>query len=205
MRTKGKIVSWNDEKGYGFIFPLAGGDQTFVHIKAFANRSRRPVVGDVITYSVSTDGRGRPFAEEATIAGTTKTAKQKSSSGLLYRVLALGFLLIVGGAVLVSAIPMPIMLIYLVVSSATFAAYALDKMAAEKGSWRTSENTLHLLALVGGWPGALLAQNNLRHKTRKQPFRAIFWVTVVLNCAVFVWLFTPEGENVWRSMIAAFT
>ena len=202
MKTKGKIASWNDEKGYGFISPLAGGDRTFVHIKAFANRSRRPVVGDVITYSVATDARGRPCAEEATIAGVAKAAKQKNSSGYLPHVFVFGFLLIVAGAVLVSAIPVPILLIYLIVSSVTFAAYALDKMAAEKGSWRTSESTLHLLALVGGWPGALIAQNHLRHKTRKQPFRAVFWVTVLLNCAVLAWSFTSEGANAWRSLMA---
>lgn len=203
MRTKGNIASWNDEKGYGFVSPLAGSDRIFVHIKAFATQSRRPVVGDVITYSVSTDARGRLCAEEASIAGVSKTAKRKSPSGFLTQVLAYGFLLVVGGAVLVSAIPMPILLIYLIVSSATFAAYALDKMAAEKGNWRTSENTLHLLALAGGWPGALIAQNNFRHKTKKQPFRAVFWVTVVLNCAVLFWLLTPEGTNAWRSIIAA--
>lgn len=202
MRTKGRIASWNDEKGYGFVSPLAGGDRTFVHIKAFANRSRRPVVGDVITYSVSTDTRGRPCAEEATIAGVPNTEKRKNSPGYLPQALAFGFLLIVAGAVLVSAIPMPVLLIYLIVSTATFAAYALDKMAAKKGSWRTSENTLHLLALIGGWPGALIAQNHLRHKTRKQPFRTVFWGTVVVNCAVLTWLFTPEGANTWRSILA---
>jgi len=98
---------------------------------------------------------------------------------------------------------MPILLAYLVVSVTTFAAYALDKIAAEKGNWRTSESTLHLLALVGGWPGALLAQSRLRHKTRKQPFRAVFWATVLLNCAAFVWLFTPEGADTWRSIVSA--
>lgn len=200
---KGKITSWNDDKGYGFISPLAGGNRIFVHIRAFANRARRPVVDDVVTYSMSADARGRPCAEAATIAGVPTTAKPKQPSGLLSHVLALGFLLFVGGAVLVSAIPMPILLAYLVVSSATFAAYALDKAAAEKGDWRTSESTLHLLALVGGWPGALIAQSRLRHKTRKQPFRAVFWSTVVLNCAAFVWLFTPEGANAWRSLIVA--
>ncbi|HBH72150.1 MAG TPA: hypothetical protein DDY43_01605 [Synechococcales bacterium UBA10510] len=41
---------------------------------------------------------------------------------------------------------------------------------------------LHLLALLGGWPGGLIARHKLRHKTIKQPFRFIFWCTVVLNC-----------------------
>jgi uncharacterized membrane protein YsdA (DUF1294 family)/cold shock CspA family protein len=203
VRTKGTIASWNDEKGYGFISPLAGDDRTFVHIKAFANRARRPMVGDVVTYSLSTDARGRPRAEEAIIAGVPRPAKPERPSGFLALLLASGFLVVVAGAVWVSAIPTPILLVYLVVSFATFAAYALDKRAAEKGNWRTSESTLHLLAIAGGWPGALIAQSRLRHKTRKQPFRAVFWATVVLNCAAFAWLFTPEGADAWRSLVAA--
>jgi heme/copper-type cytochrome/quinol oxidase subunit 3 len=46
------------------------------------------------------------------------------------------------------------------------------------------------LSLVGGWPGALVAQQKLRHKSQKQSFRIVFWITVLLNCAAFSWLFT---------------
>lgn len=202
MRTKGRISSWNDEKGYGFISPIAGGGQVFVHIKGFANRSRRPAVGDVVSYSLSADARGRPRAEEATIAGVPKGAKRKRSAGVLPHLMAVGFLLLVVGAVMVSAIPVTVLLFYVVVSFVTFAAYAFDKTAAQRGAWRTSERTLHLLALVGGWPGALIAQSRLRHKSRKQPFRAVFCVTVVLNCAAFVWLLTPEGAKAWQSFVS---
>lgn len=118
-------------------------------------------------------------------------------------VMAIAFMLVVLAAVLMSAIPMPILLGYLVASSTTFGAYALDKVAAERGAWRTSEGTLHLLALAGGWPGAMIAQNSLRHKTRKQPFRTIFWTTVVLNCTAFAWLFTADGMKAWQSIAAA--
>ncbi len=203
MRTKGRITSWNDEKGYGFISPLAGGDRTFVHIRAFAHRARRPAIGDVVTYSLSADGRGRPCAEAATIAGVAPPARPKPRAGLRSQGLASGFLLLVAGAAAVSAIPMAVLPVYLVASLATFAAYGLDKAAAKKGSWRTSESTLHLMALAGGWPGALVAQSRLRHKTRKQPFRAIFWGTVLLNCGAFAWLFTAQGANAWRSLMAA--
>jgi hypothetical protein len=67
----------------------------------------------------------------------------------------------------------------------------------------TSESTLHVLALVGGWPGALIAQNRLRHKSKKQPFRAVFWATVVMNCAAFIWLFTQEGARAWQLVVSA--
>jgi uncharacterized membrane protein YsdA (DUF1294 family) len=112
-------------------------------------------------------------------------------SRLFPHLVAVGFLLVVTVAALVSAIPKSILIIYLVFSAVTFVLYFFDKTAAKRGAWRTRESTLHLLSLAGGWPGALIAQNSLRHKTRKQPFRAIFWATAALNCAAFIWLFTP--------------
>ena len=71
--------------------------------------------------------------------------------------------------------------VYLAASSAAFAAYAWDKHAARNGRERVAERTLHLLALIGGWPGALLAQRTLRHKSRKQPFRALCLATILVN------------------------
>jgi uncharacterized membrane protein YsdA (DUF1294 family) len=80
-----------------------------------------------------------------------------------------------------------VLAVYATGSVAAFAAYAWDKSAAQRGGWRLSERTLHFLALIGGWPGALLAQQVLRHKSRKQPFRIVFWFTVALNCGALVW------------------
>jgi len=70
---------------------------------------------------------------------------------------------------------------FFAISLLTFLIYAFDKAAARKRHRRISERTLHLLSLVGGWVGALLAQKLLRHKTVKQPFKRIFWYTVALN------------------------
>ena len=77
---------------------------------------------------------------------------------------------------------------YLAMSLACFIAYALDKSAARRGERRTPESTLLMLGLCGGWPGAVLAQQWLRHKTVKQPFRSLFWCTVAANLACFLWL-----------------
>lgn len=66
----------------------------------------------------------------------------------------------------------------------TFMVYAVDKSAAQSGQWRTRESHLHLLAMAGGWPGAWFAQQWLRHKSRKAQFRAVYWATVALHCAV---------------------
>ena len=61
--------------------------------------------------------------------------------------------------------------------------YWLDKSAAQRNGQRTPENTLHLVGIAGSWPRALIAQQRFRHKTTKQPFQAVFWVTVVFNVA----------------------
>jgi uncharacterized membrane protein YsdA (DUF1294 family) len=79
------------------------------------------------------------------------------------------------------ALALAIALAYLLASSVCFVVYALDKSAARRRERRTPERTLLLLGLAGGWPGAVLAQQWLRHKTRKQPFQNLFWLTVALH------------------------
>lgn len=74
-------------------------------------------------------------------------------------------------------------------SALTFCFYWRDKYAAQRGAWRTPENTLHALSLLGGWPGAWIAQQVLRHKSRKTSFRLSYWATVVLHWAgLLAWL-----------------
>ena len=80
---------------------------------------------------------------------------------------------------------------YLALSVACFVVYAVDKSAAVASRWRVPENTLLLLGLAGGWPGAIVAQQVLRHKTKKVSFRSAFWGTVGLNLAAFVVVFSP--------------
>lgn len=70
------------------------------------------------------------------------------------------------------------------------------------GAWRTPESTLHWLAIAGGWPGALIAQQALRHKSRKQSFRAAFWFTVIINCGILAWMYTPGGIESVQAFLA---
>jgi uncharacterized membrane protein YsdA (DUF1294 family) len=70
---------------------------------------------------------------------------------------------------------------YLLVSLLTFGAYALDKLAAIRGRRRWPESSLHLLELLGGWPGALAAQRTLRHKSSKTRFVVITWLIAGLH------------------------
>lgn len=73
--------------------------------------------------------------------------------------------------------------VYAVLSVVALVLYRVDKRAAQRGAWRTRESTLHLVALLGGWPGALAGRRLLRHKTRKQPFVRVLWLTVAANVA----------------------
>lgn len=104
-----------------------------------------------------------------------------------YLVLAL-FALLYLAASLLWPIPPLLAGVYGVMSITCFAAYAIDKRAARTQAWRTPEKTLWLLGLLCGWPGAVLAQQWLRHKTSKASFQRVFWSTVALNLAGFAWL-----------------
>ncbi|MEO3734993.1 DUF1294 domain-containing protein [Shewanella baltica] len=115
---------------------------------------------------------------------TQKSNAAASGSSLMPLLLVVIFLAGLIGAAQQHMLPYGIAGMYLTLSLLTFIAYAIDKSAAKRGKWRTKESTLHLLALMGGWPGALFAQNVLRHKSVKASFRNVFWLTVVANLAV---------------------
>lgn len=198
MRFKGKLKSWDDDRGFGFIDPIQGGQEIFVHITAFDRRSGRPQVNQLLWFEVELGPQGKKRAKNVEFVnrgGRTKVHHESPAPRGAVTVLAIPsfalLYLIVG---ILWEPPLVFAAIYIGASAATFLVYAQDKSAAERGARRTAENTLHLLALAGGWPGALLAQQILRHKSMKSEFRAIFWVTVSLNVAGFVLFCSPMGQ-----------
>ncbi|NLQ18414.1 DUF1294 domain-containing protein [Marinomonas sp. M1K-6] len=70
---------------------------------------------------------------------------------------------------------------YGLLSLVIFCFYGVDKFAAIRGKQRIRESTLHILSLVGGWPGAMLGQAVFRHKTKKLRFLVVFWLTIMVN------------------------
>ena len=201
MRYQGKISSWRDDQGFGFITPNGGGEPVFLHIKAFERRGRRPVAGDIVTYEHAADAKGRARADNVAFVETRSSAVSSSgkASGLGWLLLAVLFLVFVGACALAGKLPMAIAGVYGVASLLAFGIYAKDKAAAQDGRWRTKENTLHMIALFGGWPGALVAQRVLRHKSSKASFQVTFWATVLLNCVVLAWMLSPGGTWAMRS------
>lgn len=203
MRYQGRITNWKDEQGFGFITPNGGGKQVFIHIKSFSNRQRRPVGNDLVTYELKIDSKGRPQSENVAFVGDRAPKNLTAGPGIGWLMFAVVFLTVVAGAVFVGKLPFAVLGFYLACSVVTFIAYAWDKSSARMSSWRTAESKLHIFGLVGGWPGALVAQRALRHKSKKQSFQHTFWVTVVLNCIALGWLLSTPGSRVLQGIFGA--
>ncbi|HSN72296.1 MAG TPA: cold shock and DUF1294 domain-containing protein [Steroidobacteraceae bacterium] len=199
MCYQGRLTQWNDIKGFGFVIPTDGGARAFVHIKAFTGLQGRPADGDSLTYSVAKDSRGRLRAIDIRIEGRAGRSA-RSGSTWVATALVVPFACILAGLVLLGRIPVAIPLIYAIGSLLTFIIYGFDKSAAMNGRHRTPETTLHILSLVGGWPGAFYAQHTMRHKSRKREFQFVFWITVVLNCSALAWATTEDGASTLRRL-----
>lgn len=154
-----------------------------------------------MTYELKPEPRGRPQAHRvAFVEERTATSTQTHRANILL-LFALLFLAFVATMVFAGRLPYAVLWLYLGASLIAFVAYALDKSAAIKARRRTEESSLHLLGLIGGWPGALAAQQLLRHKSSKASFQGVFWVTVAVNCCGLGWLLTIAGRDVLRPFI----
>ena len=187
-RLGGVVTTWNDDRGFGFIKPDDGGADVFLHFTAVPRGTTRPYEGQRLTFEVEQDEKGKAravSAEPVLISERAEPVVRPTSV-----VVAIGSILAFAAVFLVAhwrwQVPWTIGAIYLALSILTFVLYAADKRAAQTNRWRTPENTLLIIGLVGGWPGAAIAQQVLRHKTKKLSFRRIFWFTVIVNVIVFV-------------------
>ncbi len=170
-------------------------------------RSNRPVVraSGPTTRPLAHASGADPFAE-ARAANLEKQrlsprpsrlssarAERNRSAAARALLVTVAFLVGVGAGVWSGQLRPWMLAAYVALSLLAVAMYRADKKAAAIRSWRVRESTLHFVALAGGWPGALFARHWLRHKTVKQPFRTVFHVTVVANCAWLAWQFTSDG------------
>lgn len=207
MRYQGKITTWHDDKGFGFVTQNGAANKTFLHISSLQRHGRRPVLGDIVTYTLGVDKNGKSRAEQIAFADeprratkveiTERNAASVKNVNIAIAIFALLLLL----AVITNRLPWQLLLVYAVMSMVTLLIYVFDKSAAQKKHRRTPEATLHLLSFACGWPGALFAQASIRHKSAKKEFRFGFWVTVMLNCAITFWLCTYSGKLWLQSLI----
>ena len=193
MRFEGHVKSWNNERGFGFIEVRQGGQPVFVHIKAFADRSAPPGIGQAITFEIEVGANGKKRAIAVQTLGAPRRARNNSPAQWgTARLFALpGFFLIYLVTDILWRVPGWVAVCYLVLSVVCFVFYAIDKSAATAGRRRTPEATLLLLGCAGGWPGAILAQQLLRHKSNKAAFQSVFGASVMVNVGLFVALNSP--------------
>ena len=203
MRFNGRLKSWNDERGFGFIEPAQGGDEIFVHIKAFQQANGRPQVNEVFSFEVETGAKGKraknvqPVRASRTAQPSIRQVQAQWGTATLFAIPAFLVLYLILNVLWHP--PLWFAVVYMVSSTVTFLAYAIDKAAANSQNWRVSESTLHTLSLACGWPGGLLAQQFLRHKTVKQEFRQVFWSTAAINVLALVILCSPLGRHLWSA------
>jgi uncharacterized membrane protein YsdA (DUF1294 family)/cold shock CspA family protein len=201
MRLDGLLKTWNDERGFGFIQPANGGQEIFVHIKSFPAGYGRPALNLKITFEVEKTAEGKKQAKNVLLLrpnGATAKAKGKPTGQWgKASIFALAFFALLYLVVTLTwGTPVLLAIGYVVMSLTCGLFYAHDKAAAQENEWRTPEGTLLMLGLVGGWPGAIVAQQMLRHKTSKVSFRVAFWLTVLVNVGAFIVFTTPLLRSV---------
>lgn len=112
--------------------------------------------------------------------------------------LSISFLAFVMLAFVFGFISINIVWLYFGASVISFITYAIDKSKAKRNAWRIKESNLHLLSLLGGWPGAGLAQQWLRHKSSKKEFRLFYWLTVLVNVLAVIGIHSQVGAHFLR-------
>jgi uncharacterized membrane protein YsdA (DUF1294 family)/cold shock CspA family protein len=198
----GTLTKWKDERGFGFIQPIDGSQEVFLHISEVKDATRRPQENDTIYYYGIVDSKGKIRACNAFILGARNKSASLSnranssptivSSFPTVEVVLLSLLPLVGAVhfTWMTRNPLPLAF-YSVMSLVTYWLYADDKSRAKRKGWRTPEQTLHLCELAEGWLGGFIAQRILRHKNQKTSYQVVFWAIVILHYIAWLfWLFS---------------
>ncbi|MEO3877176.1 cold shock and DUF1294 domain-containing protein [Rheinheimera fenheensis] len=208
MQLTGTVVFWRDDKGFGFVLCQQNAQKLFFHIRDFAGTEGRPQQGDQLQFSLGTDKKGRAIAAPWRFATDHVTAprhipagsplsssadiEQASQFALFFR---LAFFLAVILSLLFGKLLYVLPLLYVEASLMTYWLYKIDKDAAiARHGNRLAEESLQLFALIGGWPGAYIAQQQLAHKRSKLSFRREFGFVIIGNTLLVGWLVSPWGQ-----------
>ena len=207
MQYSGKVVFWRDDKGFGFVKCDQSQQQLFFHIRDQVAGNARPKPGDVLHFTQGKDKRGRPLASQWRFADDKKASSSKKATpvcsepeaisqasqfSLLFRIT---FLAAVVLALMFGKLLYVLPLLYIEASLMTYWLYKTDKEAAiARHGNRLAEESLQLYALIGGWPGAYIAQQQLAHKRSKVSFRREFGFVILGNALLVSWLLSPWGQ-----------
>lgn len=169
----GRITEWKEDQGYGWL--QSGDRRVFLHRRDYSGNKRAPDVGEEVHFIFGQDAQGRPCAKQA-------ESTRSHGAGAL-RLLFLAPWLVLP-AIALERLPVEAWMLVawvFAISLITYTAYASDKRRARTNAWRIPEAHLHLLELLGGWPGAWLAQRQLRHKCSKSSYQFVFWLIILTH------------------------
>lgn len=96
MRLQGRVIEWNDDRGFGFVVQNGSSAHTFLHASAFRKVGERPRLGCLITYEIQKDEKGRPQATNAQLVGVTKSSESTSEGNFAVLIVGLALLLAIG-------------------------------------------------------------------------------------------------------------
>nr|WP_315225488.1 cold shock and DUF1294 domain-containing protein [uncultured Albidiferax sp.] len=199
MKKQGTVQRWDATRGFGFIRSPDTVADIFFHIKDYRGDGN-PREGQTVWFDEITVGGKGPravavhtqhvAASKPVRAAPQRAAPPASDRSKAFLPLVLAWAAVLAWGLWMHRLPWWVAAAALALNLVAFFVYWTDKHAAQTGQWRTPENSLHLLALLGGWPGAGVAQAVLRHKSRKAAFQATYWTTVLAhNAALLGWLF----------------
>ncbi len=162
-----RIVQWDRKKGYGFL--QSGEERVFLHSRNFVELIKKPELGDEIRFTLGEDDKGRSYARNAVHARLMAGISVRS----IFIWIGLMFLPLV--SILTFHAQAGLTLLYLLLLNClTVLVYRMDKRSFGTGDGRISEAKLHSLEMLGGWPGAFLAQRCFNHKRSKASYQAVF-------------------------------
>lgn len=217
MTKHGTIVRWDATRAFGFIRSGDSVGDVFFHVRDYRGTTPPHAGLAVVFEEIRVGGKGpramavrtassphsaaqdarrtdsrrahRPAAQARRAGHRQGKAPSPATGASLAYGLMLGWAALLVWGVWTQRLPLWTLAALAALNIVTLWLYAADKNAARADRWRIPESNLHLLSLLGGWPAAWLAQQNMRHKSRKTEFRAVYWCTIVLHCGALVfWL-----------------
>lgn len=183
---QGKIINYNPEKGYGFIYSKTDEENIFVHRSSITN-AKELSVGQSVEFEVKRTAKG--LSAVSVVAGT-----KQHSPYLIFGIVSAT--IVIGITLFLLEKTSPILVYLIAINSTTFLLYGYDKLISSTQRLRVPEWNLHVLAILGGSPAGLASQQFFRHKTIKGSFQLVYWLIVFVQIGVVFWLFNNQTSNI---------
>jgi len=176
----GVVVSYDQEKSYGFIRPSSGGQDIFFHVSEFVGRGRVRI-GARVDFEVERSSRGykaKRVAPAAFALNVSDLGPRMKFAVMALAAIALGTASLIFGRV------EPLVAYLVACNIVAIGLFGYDKGIAGGTSTRVPEIVFHGIAAIGGTAGILVGMLLFRHKTQKASFQFGFAIILLLQIYV---------------------